>query len=146
MAKRVARNVGRRINDDSELAHQIDNANMQQIGKGKEWKPGTPAEVARRSVRKESGITSRKPGQGLTSRRAVEIYNGKANSALAMPSIDEVCLAFHHFQQGAFGAIARHRIGSKEQMAALEAVREQLRDKLTELGLAEHIDWASPEG
>ena len=61
--------------------------------------------------------------------------------ARSLPKIDDVCIAFHVFQQEMARALVRYAAMSADQNRAFEGARTTLRHKLIELGLAEHIDW-----
>lgn len=57
------------------------------------------------------------------------------------PCIDDVCQIFHDFQNNCTKASSRHSFLSKEYYEVIEKAKTILKDKLTKLGLAEHINW-----
>lgn len=66
---------------------------------------------------------------------------GEARMQLPKPHIDDVAMAFHKFHADAVMAMTRYSTGSKEQSQAFDVARDKLRLAMTELGLAQHIDW-----
>ena len=61
------------------------------------------------------------------------------------PHIDDVSEAFARFISSSVVAVNRHITEPKKYEAVMGEARLELKTKLTELGLAEHIDWTRPD-
>lgn len=56
------------------------------------------------------------------------------------PQIDDVCEAFHDFRTTCSRAF-RHPVMSSEYTKTFEDAKKKLKEDLTKLGIAQHIDW-----